>query len=138
MTTPAPTVAILVEDFLADLAVTNHAPQTQRAYAADLAGFAHWYQGSAAAITAEVLTAFLATVSHLQPASRARKQAALASWLAWAERQERIATNPMRRVDRVRLPPAAPRGLARTQVEAILSRIPPQRRRDRLLFRLLL
>src|SRR2546426_6493842 len=96
-------VATLVEDFLTDLAATNHAPQTRRAYAADLADFVRWYQGAMADITAEVLGTFLVTVSHLRPASRARKQAALASWLAWAERQERIATNPMRLVRRVRL-----------------------------------
>jgi integrase/recombinase XerD len=138
MDPPSTPAASLVADFLADLAATNHAPQTRRAYATDLAGFVRWYSGAAADITAAVLGAYLTTVSHLRPASRARKQAALASWLAWAERHERIATNPMPRVSRVRVPSPVPRGLPRAQVETILQRIPPRRRRDRLLFRLLL
>src|SRR3989442_8287632 len=43
----------------------------------------------------------------------------------------------MGRVDRVRLDPPAPRGLRTGEVTAILAAIPAQRRRDRLLFRLI-
>jgi integrase/recombinase XerD len=43
----------------------------------------------------------------------------------------------MGRVDRVHLDPPAPRGLRPGEVAAILAAIPAQRRRDRLLFRLI-
>jgi len=42
----------------------------------DLARFAAFYAGPAGEITADVLRAFFATLAHLSPASRARKQAA--------------------------------------------------------------
>ena len=69
--------------------------------------------------------------------TRARKQAALASFLTWAYRQELIDANPMGRVERFKLTPPAPRGVGRDCVEAILAVIPPTQRRDRLLFRLI-
>jgi site-specific recombinase XerD len=132
-----PPLAPLVADFLADLARTNRSVHTRRAYAADLAGFTRWYSGGIADITADVLGAYLTTCTHLRPVSRARKQAALASFLAWAYRHDRIAADPMARVARVRHDPPPPRGLSREQVEAILAQVPSARRRDRLLFRLI-
>ena len=41
------------------------------------------------------------------------------------------------RVDRVRLDPPVPRGLRKGEVAAIVAAIPADRRRDRLLFRLI-
>ena len=126
-----------VDDFLTDLAQSNRAASTRRAYAADLARFAAFYAGPLAGITADGLRAYFATLAYLSPASRARKQAALASFLGWAYRHELIDATPMARVERVHLDPSAPRGLTRVQVETILAAVPPMQQRDRLLFRLI-
>lgn len=95
----------LVALFLTDLAHANHSPQTLRAYAADLAQLCVFYQGPVQMITAEVLRTFFETHAHLQPATRARKQAAVARFLTWVEQQDLIGNTPMRKIDRVKLNP---------------------------------
>jgi site-specific recombinase XerD len=87
------------------------------------------------AITPAVLRDYFRDLVHLQPATWARKQASLASFMAWAYAQELVESNPMGRVDRVKPSPPIPRGVGRTQVETILAIIPATQRRDRLLFR---
>jgi integrase/recombinase XerD len=123
--------------FLVDLAQTHRSAHTYRAYATDLKQFADWYCGALHAITPAVLRAYFRELAHLQPATRARKQATLASFMAWAYGQELVASNPMGRVERVKPSPPTPRGVGRKQVEAILAVIPAAQRRDRLLFRLI-
>jgi site-specific recombinase XerD len=130
-------VSAAVADFLADLAHRNRAWQTRRAYAADLARFCAFYGETLDGITADVLRAFFATQAHLAPATRARTQAAVASFLRWAYRQGMVESTPMARIDRVQLAPPQPRGLPRAQVEAILQMIPRTKPRDRVLFRLI-
>src|SRR5712691_5643869 len=127
----------LVAIFLADLAHANHSPQTCRAYATDLAQLCVFYRGPVQTITAEVLRTFFGRHAHLRPATRARKQAAVARFLTWAEQQELLDSNPMRKIDRVKLDPPQPRGMERSQVERILKAIPAEHQRDRLFFRLL-
>ncbi len=130
-------LAMLMDAFLTDLGNSNRSPQTRRAYAADLGRFSSFYGGTVEDITPEVLRAFFTSRAHLKPASRARTQAALASFFAWAYRHDLIASLPMARVERVK--PDAPKvlGLKRPQVEAILAAIPASQVRDRLLFRLI-
>jgi site-specific recombinase XerD len=128
---------MMVADFLADLAHSNRAWQTRRAYATDLARFCAYYSGTIEGITADVLRAFFATQAHLAPATRARTQAAVASFLRWAYRQDLIESTPMARIDRVHLAPPQPRGVPRVQIEAILQVIPRTKPRDRVLFRLI-
>jgi len=128
---------ILIADFLADLAHSNRSPHTRQAYAADLSRFSSFYTGPAGGITADVLRVFFATRTHLSPATRARTQAALASFLGWAYRHELIESLPMARVERVRPDPPRPRGLTRERIDAIMDAIPATERRDRLLFRLM-
>ena len=127
----------LVTDFLTELAHANRSRHTCRAYATDLAQFSAFYRGPVGAITAEVIRGFGATLERLRPASRARKQAALASFLDWAHRQGHVATDPMALIERVRRDLHRPRALGRKPVEAILAIIPMAQRRDRLLFRLI-
>src|SRR5947209_2325246 len=128
----------LVTTFLADLAHANHSPHTRRAYATDLAELCAFHQGPIRTITADVLRAFFERYAHLRPATRARKQAAVAHFLAWAEQQDLLEVNPMRKIDRVKLDPPQPRGLERGKIEHILEAIPVRCLRDRLFFRLLL
>jgi len=127
----------VITDFLTDLAHSNRSIHTQHAYAADLARFSAFYTGPVEGVTADVLRAFFATRTYLSPATRARTQAALASFLGWAYRHEAISALPMARVERVRLDPPKPRGLKREQIDAILAAIPATKQRDRLLFRLI-
>ena len=90
-----PFASLLVTDFLAELAHANRSRHTCRAYATDLAQFSAFYRGPVGGITAEVIRGFGATLERLGPASRARKQAALASFLDWAHRQGLVASDPM-------------------------------------------
>ena len=131
------TLEALIADFLTDLAHANRSVHTRRAYASDLADLLRFHDGSASSITPDILRSFFATIAHLAAASRARKEASIASFLAWAYRHELIPADPIRRVDRVHLDPPVPRGLRTGEVAAILAAIPAQRRRDRLLFRLI-
>jgi len=127
----------LVTAFLTDLAHANRSPRTRYAYATDLAQLCAFYQGPMQAITAEVLRTFFSTHFHLSPATRARKQAAVARFLTWAEQHELFEANPMRKIDRVKLDPPQPRGVERSHIEGILTAIPAEHLRDRLFFRLL-
>jgi site-specific recombinase XerD len=128
----------LVALFLADLAHANHSPHTCRAYATDLAQLCAFHQGPMQTITAEVLRTFFGIHARLRPASRARRQAAVARFLTWAEQQELLEANPMRKIDRVKLDPSQPHGVERSQIERIFKVIPAACLRDRLFFRLLL
>jgi len=127
----------LVTTFLGDLARANHSPHTCRAYAADLTQLCAFHQGPIQTITADILRTFFEMYAHLRPATRARKQAAVARFLTWAEQQELLEANPMRKIDRVKLDLPQPRGVERSQIERILKVIPAERLRDRLFFRLL-
>jgi integrase/recombinase XerD len=127
----------LVALFLANMAHTNHSPQTLRAYATDLAQLCAFHQRSVQTVTAEVLRTFFGTHAHLRPATRARKQAAVARFLTWAEQQDLLDSNPMRKIDRVKLDPPQSRGVERFHIERVLKAIPFECLRDRLFFRLL-
>ncbi len=128
----------LVAAFLTDLAHANRSPHTRHAYATDLAQLCAFYQGPVNAMTSEVLRNFFGMHLHLSPATRARKQAAVARFLSWAFQHELLDSNPMLKIERVRLDPPQPRGMERDQIERILKVIPAECQRDRLFFRLLL
>jgi integrase/recombinase XerD len=138
MATEEQSLESLVTFFLADLARANHSPQTCRAYAADLAQLCACHQGPIQTITAEVLRTFFGRHAHLRPATRARKQAAVARFLIWAEQQDLLDNNPMRKIDRIKLDSPQPRGMERSKIERILKAIPARCQRDHLFFRLLL
>jgi len=83
------------------------------------------------------LRTFFERHAHFRPATRARKQAAVARFLTWAEQQELLEANPMRKIDRVKLDPPQPLGVERSQIERILKASPVSQMRDRLFFDLL-
>lgn len=126
-----------IESFLSDLQHGNRSIHTLRSYRGDLEQFAEFNADLATAFTADNLRAFLVTFTPLRPATRAHKQAALASFFTWAVRNGLLASNPMDRVERVKLADPEPRALKREQIEQILAVIPTPQLRDRLLFRLL-
>ncbi len=137
MATAEYSLEIQVATFLTDLAHANYSPQMRRAFASDLAQLCAFHQAPLQTITTEVLRKFFEMHAHLRPATRARKQAAIARFLARAEQQELLAVNPMRKIDRVKLDPPQPRGVERSQIERIFKVIPASHLRDRLFYRLL-
>jgi site-specific recombinase XerD len=126
-----------VDRFLADMNRANHSPHTQRAYRTDLAQFAAFAPVCLPEVSTDALRAFGQSIESLAPATRARKQASVASFLSWACRQDLLPANPMDRIERVRREPPLPRGVGRQSVERILGVIDSSELRDRLLFRLI-
>ncbi len=128
----------LVAAFLTDLAHANRTQKTCHAYATDLAQLCAFHHGSVNALTAQDLRDFFRTHLHLSPATRARKQAAVARFLTWAHQHDLLDSNPMLKIERVKLDSPQPRGVERDQIERILKAIPAECQRDRLFSRLLL
>lgn len=127
----------LTRDFLGDLRNADRSPHTIRAYEGDLLRYCTFCDDSSSPISVEMLRAFFASRADRAPATRARTQAALASFFAWAYRGGQIAADPMAKLARVRLAPPPPRGVGREVVEKVLTAIPATQPRDRLLFRLI-
>jgi integrase/recombinase XerD len=132
-----PQMVTIVEDFLTDLARAGKSAHTVRAYRSDLRDFTRFFTGPIERITAGVLRAYLGGLADKAPATRARREAALASLFSWAYRGEMIAADPMTRLNRTRLPASLPRPVPTEHIEAVLRAIPTTRDRDRLLFLLL-
>lgn len=130
-------MTVTVAEFLTDLTRAGKSANTVRAYRSDLRDFTRFFTGPIDQITAGVLRQYLASVAGKAPATRARREAALASLLAWAYRAEIITADPMTRLDRTRLPLSPPRPVPTEHIEAVLRTIPKTRDRDRLLFGLL-
>jgi site-specific recombinase XerD len=97
---------------------------TVRAYRSDLADFARFHPHPLAEATPAVLRSYLATLTGRAPSTRARREAASSSLLAWAYRAELLDADPMSRIDHTRLPPPAPRPVPTGQVTAVLRVIP--------------
>ena len=130
---PQPPLESWIENFLTDLKNANRSPHTCRAYASDLYRLAAFCDGTPRSISVDNLRDFLDTFSHLKPATRARKQAALNSFFQWAFRQNLIAANPMAKIASVKRETPQVRALERTDVEKILAIIPAKQIRDQLL-----
>ncbi len=135
-TIPVP-LQSLVRDFLADLRNADRSPHTIRAYKGDLWRYCTFCADAASPISVETLRAFFASRADRAPTTRARTQAALASFFAWAYRGGHIVADPMAKLDRVRLAPPPPRGVGEGNVGKVLTAIPATQPRDRLLFRLI-
>jgi len=131
------TLQTAIDDFLHDLQSANKSPQTIRAYRSDLRALAQQCPGDLAQLDSAQLRHFFDRYQDRRPATRARKQSAIASFLQWAYRHEFIPINPMVKIERIQLDPALTPAPTRQQITAILSVIPPHQLRDRLLFRLI-
>ncbi len=105
-----------------------------RCYRGDLAGFAASHPGGVGTIDAAALRRFFATLSTQAPATRARKQAALASFLTWCCRQDLLPADPMAELERISVPERSPRGVPPAVVVRVLDTIPKRDLRDRVLF----
>src|SRR5574341_1346142 len=136
-TTESP-LAESIQAFLADLQHSNRSAHTLRAYRTDLDELALFHPGTLDQIDTRLLRDFFEHSAHLSPASRSRKQAAVASFLKWAYQNWLTDDNPMLRLPRVKLEAPPPRAVSREVVEQVLAVIPPTQTRDALLFRLIL
>jgi site-specific recombinase XerD len=120
---PAPATEDVIAEFLADLARQGRPASTIRAYRSDLADFTRFHPGPLTSVTPAVLRAYLATLAGKAPATRARREAALSSLLAWAYRAELIDADPMTRLDRTGIPASLPRPMPAGHVDAVLQAI---------------
>jgi site-specific recombinase XerD len=86
---PAPAAGNVVAEFLADLARQGRSANTIRAYRSDLGDFTRFHPGLLASVTPAVLRAYLATLAAKVPATRARREAALAALRAIPPHKDR-------------------------------------------------
>ena len=130
-------------DFLTDLGNANSSAQTIRAYRGDLLQFAAHHDGEIGGLAAAPVRAYLAEIAGLAPSTRKRKRAAVASFCRWAVRHDLLATNPMDKIDTIKVPRALPRPAPAADVARVLAAIcsrrprkdvPLDRLRDRVLF----
>ncbi len=127
----------LVHDFLADLRNADRSPHTIRAYESDLLRYCRFCADARSAVSVETLRTFFASRGDHAPATRARIQATLASFFAWAYRGGHVPADPMARIERVTVHPSPPRGVGKDAIARVLAAIPAAQPRDRLFFRLL-
>jgi site-specific recombinase XerD len=115
----------------------RRAATTIAAYRSDLHRFARTVSGPVEEITADDLETYLAAIPDVTKTTLARHQASLRALFAWAYRLERLATNPMVRLEGIRAEDHLPRPLDASDIARILAAIPAIKVRDRLLFTLL-
>ncbi|MEV0688525.1 tyrosine-type recombinase/integrase [Nocardia sp. NPDC050378] len=116
-----------IDDFLTDLANANRPTNTIRAYRGDLTGFAEYVDGDLAAMDVAPVRAFLAGITEQAPATR--KRAAVSAFCRWAVRHDRLAVNPMDKVDTITVPKRLPRPAAAADVARVLDSICSRRPR---------
>ena len=126
-----------LQDFLSDLQNANRSPQTLRAYRSDLQAFLSDCPDEITQINISHLRRFFAHHDLLKPATRARKQSAVARFFQWASRYQLILSNPMLLIERIVVDTSPSLPPHRGSIEAIFKRIPDHCLRDRVLFRLI-
>lgn len=126
-----------LNQFLRDLENADKSPRTIRAYRSDLAAFVTCCPQEFSAIDASHLRQFFADHRHLKPATRARKQTSVASFLKWGYQHNLIDVNPMIKIDRVRVSQDLQIPPSREDIERIFEQIPAHHLRDQLLFKLI-
>jgi site-specific recombinase XerD len=111
---------------------------TRRAYGYDFGLLARAVPDlEAQDISVEHLRAFLNMSADLARSSLARRQAALRALFGWAYKNDFLPADPTHKLDPVKVKPREPRPLTNDQVEAILTVIPRDQKRNKLLFTLL-
>jgi len=118
-----------VGDFLTDLSNANASHHTICAYRGDLAQFATHHDDEIGELTAKPVRAYLSEVAGLAPSTRKRKRAAVASFCKWAVRHERLAVNPMDRIDTIKVPKSLPRPATAKDVQTVFGTICTRRPR---------
>ena len=133
---PSQPASELLSDFLTDLENAGRSRHTVVNYRCDLRRFLRAAPQNLDAITPADLRRFFASLADKAPASRARIQASVNAFLTWCYRHDLITSNPMQKLERVRVPECYPRPLDSRIIRKVLDVIPRQSLRDRLLFTL--
>lgn len=126
-----------LDQFLRDLKYADKSPQTIQAYRSDLTAFVACCPEDFGAIDASHLRQFFAKHQHLKPATRARKQTSVASFLKWGDQYNLIDANPMLKIDRVQVTQELQPPPSREDIQHIFEQIPDHHLRDQLLFKLI-
>jgi integrase/recombinase XerD len=127
----------LIDRFL-DAQTHRLSPNTLKSYRYDLELFARFQpDAQAQEITVQALRTFLNQHSDAAPSTLARRKASLSALFSWAYQNDLIGANPTDKLERIRVAQREPRPLSAEQVVAILSSIPHEHKRNRLLFTLL-
>lgn len=122
-------LALHIGEFLTDLSNANASAQTIRAYRGDLTQFAAHHDGEIGELTAAPVRAYLAEIAGLAPATRKRKRAAVASLCKWAVRHDLLDSNPMDRIDTIKVPKRLPRPAATADIAKVFAVICTRRPR---------
>ena len=130
-------LSALIADFLSDLENAGRSPHTITNYRCDLRRLVAFFPGGLAQLTPDGLRRFFATLADKAPATRARVQASVNSFLTWCYRNDLITSNPMLKLQRTRVPEGLPRPVPVTTIRKVLDAIPKANLRDRLLFTLI-
>jgi site-specific recombinase XerD len=125
-----------VEEFLNDLGFSGRSRHTIINYRSDLIHFFSQVSSSLSKISSDVIKQYLQNLEGKALSTKARKQASLRSFFEWCIRNNYLLTNPVNKVERIKLPEALPRGIERKAIQRILDIIPRKNLRDRLLFTL--
>jgi integrase/recombinase XerD len=99
------------------------------AYRGDLLQFTAHCDGDLAHLTGDPIRAFLADIGELSPATRKRKRAAVSSFCKWAVRHDLLGTNPMDKIDTIKVPKTLPRPAKADDVAKVLNSICSRRPR---------
>jgi integrase/recombinase XerD len=126
-----------LEAFLQALEQSGKSRHTLINYRSDIRHFLGWFRVPLTGLTPHELRTYFQTLSHLNPASLARKQASLKRFFQWGLQNDILPRNPMDQVERIRYPDKLPRPLEDKVVHRILEKIPPHAVRDKLLFTLI-
>jgi len=127
----------LLEEFLDELEFSGKSKHTVINYRSDLFHFFSEVNSSLSEISSDVIKGYFQKLGSKSLSTRARRQASLESFFSWCVRNNHFPTNPMNKVERIKLPEALPRGIEKKVINKILATIPKEKLRDRLLFTLI-
>ena len=113
-----------IDSYLQDIAAKGRSPRTIRAYRSDLRPFVEWLGPDIGRIAHVDIGSFLKAVHSGQTlATRARREAAVSSFLGWSKRHRIIDANPMEDEDRTRTPIGDPRPIPHRQLSMIMRAV---------------
>lgn len=127
----------LITKFLQDLENSGKSHYTIKNYRSDLERFSQKVNIDIAEITPDILRNYFSTLKQKSLATRARNQSSLWSFFNWCFKQDILFSNPMDKIEKIKLPEPRPKGVEQGLIEKVLKVIPNTNLRDKLLFTLI-
>jgi integrase/recombinase XerD len=127
----------LLRGFLDELESSGKSKHTVINYRSDLTHFFSQIDSSLNEISSDTVKKYFHKLDGKSLSTKARRQASLQSFFWWCVKNDYLSSNPMDKVERIKLPESLPRGLDRKVIEKIFSTIPKENLRDKLLFTLI-